>query len=180
MDIKRKNTQTLQSFEKLFKSFYPKLCLFASKYLIDIKTSEDTVQEVFIKVWEKKIVFTCEDDASRFLYTAVKNKAIDYLRSKNFKDITPHLPEEIDLLINSEQKFNSEIAILEASEMINNAINGLPPQRKKIMLLSYSGHSNKEIADILKVGAETVKSHKKEAYKKIRKDLMHSNNSNTL
>ena len=44
----------LVAFEKLFKKLYPRLKDFAIKLVKETDIAEDIVQEVFIKVWEKR------------------------------------------------------------------------------------------------------------------------------
>ena len=48
------------------------------------------------------------------------------------------------------------------------AIDKLPPQMRKIILLALEGKNNPEIADELHVSGETVRSQKKAAYRKLR------------
>ncbi|MDO5970898.1 sigma factor [Flavivirga aquimarina] len=67
-----KNDFTLKSYKSFFEYLYPQLCVFANKYLNDWEISKDVVQEVFVKVWEDRIVFLNEKYITNYFYKAVK------------------------------------------------------------------------------------------------------------
>ncbi|WP_417371696.1 sigma factor [Gelidibacter japonicus] len=81
----------LSEYKGLFDRLDASLCLFANKYLGDLKVSKDIVQDVFIKIWEDKIEFHNEITTKSYLYTSVKNKSLDYLKSKRVES-TDYLP----------------------------------------------------------------------------------------
>ena len=56
----------------------------------------------------------------------------------------------------------------ETYRLLDEAIQKLPPKRRKIIQLYLKGYSNKEIAEYLNVSINTVKTQKIIAYKKIR------------
>ena len=41
-------------FDKLFRTYYTSLCLVAENFIADKQLAEDIVQEVFIKIWDRK------------------------------------------------------------------------------------------------------------------------------
>ena len=47
-------TITTNSFKDNFRLYYRPLCLFALHYLHDIDNAEDTVQDCFAELWERK------------------------------------------------------------------------------------------------------------------------------
>ena len=78
-----KNEFTIKRYKRLFKSLYPQLCVFAYKYLNDLETSKDVVQEVFVKVWEDQIAFQNEKHITDYFYNAVKKECINCLKTKH-------------------------------------------------------------------------------------------------
>ena len=44
----------IKAFETLFKEFYPSMCAIAIRFVSDKDVAQDIVQEVFIKLWEKR------------------------------------------------------------------------------------------------------------------------------
>lgn len=152
----------------VYKSLYPSLCLFAKNYLSDLQISKDAVQEVFIRVWENKILFENDNAAKSYLYTAVKNKCLDILKSKYVKVIDrQHDLENLEWL-ESDRFFYTEVVRSETTYLIEKAMKSLPYRCAQIIKLSLKNYTNQEIADSLSLSINTVKAQKKIAYKKMR------------
>ena len=164
------NEFTLKSYKTLFESLYPQLCVFAYKYLNDLEISKDIVQDVFLKVWEDEITFQNENHATGFFYKAVKNKSLNYLKSKQYKATESYElinPEAYE----TEEFYISEAVVIETTVVIENAIKTLPDKAAKVIRLSIEDYTNNEIAEQLSISVNTVKDHKKVAYRKLR-DLL--------
>ncbi|WP_242204243.1 RNA polymerase sigma-70 factor [Aestuariivivens insulae] len=158
---------TLKKYESIFNKLYSSLCLFSNKYVTSLEVSKDIVQEVFIKVWEDKIDFKNENTIKSYLYTSVKNKSLDYLNSKRYKSTAHFTINEMEQLV-KEPFFLREVVVLEASSIINNAINTLPHKCAQIIKLSIKEFTNLQIAEELGISINTVKTQKKIAYKKLK------------
>ncbi|AXP80423.1 ECF RNA polymerase sigma factor SigW [Mariniflexile rhizosphaerae] len=165
-----KKELTLKDYNKLFKSLYPQLCVFAYKYLDNLETSKDIVQEVFIKVWEDKTVFQDENHTTGYFYKAVKNKCLNYLKSKRHQ-LTERYGQESMETHETEEFLMSEAVVLETTVIIENAIKTLPEKAAQVIRLSIKDYTNDEIAKALSISVNTVKDHKKVAYRKLRKIL---------
>ncbi|AUP78043.1 RNA polymerase sigma-70 factor [Flavivirga eckloniae] len=170
MDQNKLRKLTSKEFEEIFNRLYDSLCLFAHKYVNDLGVSEDIVQNVFIKVWEDKVVFRDEDRIVGFFYTAVKNKSLDYLRSKYAKDVKAYTSEDLETL-QTENYFLSEAILIETSDVIEKTMKSLPNKCAEAMRLSIENYTNKEIAEEMNISIYTVKEYKKMAYQKFRKAL---------
>ncbi|MDC6367646.1 MULTISPECIES: RNA polymerase sigma-70 factor [Flavobacteriaceae] len=158
---------TLKEYKILFQKLYTSLCLFSNKYVENLEVSKDLVQEVFIKVWEDKIEFQNENTIKAYLYTAVRNKSLDYLKSKRYRS-TQSLPiQEIEKL-ETEPFFLREVLILETSNILEEAINTLPNRCAEIIRMSIRSFTNMEIAKELGVSINTIKAQKKIAYKRLK------------
>ena len=158
----------IHKFKELFKALHPSLCQFAIGYLKDVDTSKDVVQEVFIKVWEKERCFSNENQAKAYLYTAVKNAALDVLKSKYVRVMD--MQQDFNQLewLESDRFFYKEVLFAETTSIIEKAMNSLPYRCSQIIDLSLKKYSNQEIADALSLSINTVKAQKKIAYKKMR------------
>ncbi len=158
---------TLKEYKSLFDKLYTSLCLFANNYLKNLEVSKDIVQEVFIKIWEDKIEFQNENTIKSYLYTSVKNKSLDYLKSKYVKK-TEHFSISEMRKLETEPFFLREVVILETSSIIENAINTLPNKCAQIIKLSIKDFTNAEIAEELGISVNTVKTQKKIGYKRLK------------
>lgn len=170
MDQNKARELTLKEFEKIFNHLYDSLCLFAYKYVNDLDLSEDIVQDVFIKIWENKVSFSDKDKIVGLFYTAVKNKSLDFLRSKYAKDVKAYSSQDLETL-QTESYFLSEAIIIETSDVIERTIKSLPNKCAEVMRLGIENYTNKEIAEEMNISIYTVKEYKKMAYQKFRKTL---------
>lgn len=162
-----KERLNMASFSRIFEGSYTPLCLFAYKYLEDLNLSKDIVQDVFVKIWEDSIEFNNESSIKAFLYTAVRNKCLDYLKSKAYRSRV-FLTEEKMEELQSEPFFLREVVVQEASILLEKAINTLPAKCAQIIRLSAKGLSNDRIAEKLGLSVNTIKTQKKIAYNRMR------------
>lgn len=154
---------SVTEFERHFKSLYKPLCLFALQYLHEAADAEDIVQQAFADVWEKNREGSTIGNLKAYLYQAVRNRSITqasrqplYETSEEFPDLADTTDEE-------------RMAISERDARLWRAIDGLPPERKKIFLLSKrDGLKYQEIADLLHISVKTVENQIGKALKSLR------------
>ena len=170
----KSHSERLERFRSLFEALYPPLCLFANSYLHDMDTAKDLVQEVFIKIWEKKPSFKNNSAAKAYFYTTVKNHCLNYLTSKRYK--TMECPGTLDLaLLESEDYFLAEMVAVETYAQLHRAIGQLPEKTGKVVQLYLNKYTTEEIAEELSVTQSTVRTQKSIAYKKLKGLLGHFN-----
>lgn len=167
MSDSQKYTLNLKEYRILFDSTYPSMCVFAVKYVKDLDVAKDIVQDVFIKVWEQKVVFHNENVVKSFLYTSIKNKSLDYLKSRYVRHTETFSMADITL-VEDDSFFMNEVIIAEVSNTVQNAIATLPPKCAEILKLSLQNYKNEEIASQLNISVNTVKAQKKIAYKRLK------------
>jgi RNA polymerase sigma-70 factor (ECF subfamily) len=158
---------TLAEYKNHFDKLYVSLCLFSYKYIGDLEISKDLVQDVFIKIWENNIHFNNENSVKSYLYTAVKNKSLDYLKSNYHKNTDNYSTDQIALL-HTDTFFLREAVIVETSDIIEKAVSTLPDKCANIIRLSVKGLSNGDIASKLEISISTVKAQKRIAYKRLK------------
>ena len=151
-----------------FYIYYPELASFASRYIDNSTECEDIVQEVFISFWEKQKTFPDLDAVKAFLYVSTRNACLDHLKHRKVE-------EKYRTMSKNEEKetesFLEEVLKKEAYSEIYGEINKLPEMGKKVLLLALRENSNMEIAKILNITINTVKTHKARAYKVLRNKL---------
>ena len=162
-DIKCGN---LSASEVLFRQYYPSMCVIAGKLVANREVAEDIVQDVFIRLWEKKAEYDKIPDFRTFLYVAVRNLCYNYLRDKK-KTIDFSQIELPDKQLSCQEQLIQE----ETYRLISNAIAELPVQSGKIMRLALEGKQNKEISEILGIAVTTVKTLKYNALKMLKNSL---------
>jgi RNA polymerase sigma-70 factor (ECF subfamily) len=151
-----------------FDVYYPELTSFASKYVINLSVCEDIVQDVFIAFWEKQRRFPNIYAVKAFFYTSIRNSCLDYIKHNEVEKKYRIQTKDEDEISES---FLEEVIRNEAYSEIYSEINKLPEMGRKVLLLTLREKSNEEIAEILSITINTVKTHKARAYKVLRKNL---------
>ncbi len=161
------------AFRMLFENYYPSLVIFAETYVKDEERARDIVQDVFLILSDRKEIFKSIDNLKSYLYTAVKNQSLKFLKHEKVKDkYQKHILYTSD---SSDEGFLSKVLIEEAYRHLYLSIEKLPPQTQRVYKLALKGLKNQEIADELSISIETVKTHKqtgKKQLQKYMKDLM--------
>lgn len=167
IEIRFKNGESI-GLNDFFFSYYSELSTFASKYVLDIPVCEDIVQEVFIMLWQRNDHFQDITAAKSFVYTSVRNSCLNYLKHVKVKE--KYLEYKLNIAEDSESFFE-EIIKVEAYSQIRKEIDKLPSMERKILLMAMSDKSNEEIAGLLSISINTVRTHKARAYKVLRTNL---------
>ena len=155
-------------FKLIFETFYKPLHIFAVKYVKDINLAEDIVQEVFVKLWEKRETLVDALTVKAFLYMRIKNKALNHFRHQ--KVIDAHQKEMLEDK-SSELFFKNHLIEEETYRLLLQAVESLPEQTRKVCVLSMNGAQNAQIAEELDLSTSTVKYHKNQALSILKKRL---------
>lgn len=157
-----------KAFETLFRAYYPFLCMYATQLLKDPSAAEEIVQELFVRLWEKRKDINIETSVKNYLFRAVKNHCLNHVRHSKIKD-------EYFRIIQSEQNIFSEEDFESQTELmqkIDESIASLPEKRREIFRLSrQEGLKYKEIAAKLNVSIKTVETQMGFAIKSLREML---------
>ncbi len=158
---------TVQEFERHFKSLYKPLCLFALRYTDQVDDAEDIVQQAFADVWDKNRAGHAIGNLKSYLYQAVRNRSLSFATRPVDAEATERLPDMED---SSEEE---EILRSERDARLWDAIDRLPPERKRIFLLSKrDGLRYQEIAEELNLSVKTVENQIGKALKSLRESAI--------
>lgn len=153
-------------FARLMDRYSDALFLFAKGILASSPLAEEVVSDVFVKVWQARQQLSEISNIKGYLFNAVRNQSITYLRKQNkdvvsIEDIHQYYFEPIDTPDDSELKD-------EQLKQIYRAIDYLPTQTKMVFSLAkIQGLKYKEIAELLDISVKTVDYHVASAVKKI-------------
>ena len=141
---------------------------FVRKYTEEDAIARDITQDTFIRLYERRRDFDVPEKAKSFIYITARNLCLDHLKHQKIKQQyqqTQSVSEAKD------PDFLHEITYQETLRILHQAIDTLPPQTRKIILLGLNGKNNNEIAEALNISVNTVKSLKKSAYTSLRGQL---------
>ena len=139
----------------------------AFKYLQNKELAEDAVQNLFLKLWLKKEEIDETKPINRYLFTMLKNDLLNTLRDSK-KNI--YLLEDcLSMVLELEDDSQNENLKQEQMNIIQQALEQLSPQRRKVFEMKVSGkYSNQEIADKLNLSINTIKFQYSQSLKQIR------------
>jgi len=140
------------AFERLFKLHYENLCLFAHKYLQDQGATEDLVQEIFIKIWDKADQIDLQTKIRPYLYSSVRNACLNQIKHEKVKQ-----EYASSKLSSFTHEHSDSMEVLELEDRIAAAIESLPEKCREIFELSrFEGKKYAEIAEELNISVKTV------------------------
>ncbi len=158
------------AFEEIFRRFYNDLARFCFSMVRDETIAEEIAQEVFIYLWEKKDSIEISSSLKSYLFSAVRNKSINYIKYELPKQRV--LIDLSDAVLVEGTVFHERNDVNRLKKKIQVAINQLPEKCKQIFLLSrYGGMTYKEIAEELVISVKTVENQMSIALKKLRDSL---------
>jgi len=162
------NSDFNKTVEYLFNNYYTTLCRNAYRIVNNKEISEDIVQDVFFKLWDKRDKIVINTSLEAYLNRMVFNESISFLRkNKNFLEFSDEIEQS-----RTNHEPNNTIEQKELNTIINDAINKLPPRCKTIFLLSrIEGLTYKQIAEQLNISVKTVENQMGKALKFLRKTL---------
>jgi len=156
---------------EIYNRYWDKMLAVAYNRLGNQEEAEECVQDVLYKLWKLRDDFSLSEiNLVNYLSRAIRNQSFNVLdrrhrerlRSENYDPVIDvnHLSPERTLIAR------------ELQQQLDESIKALPPQCQLVFKLSrQEGLSNKEIAKVLDVSENTVKSHLKKADKEIKGNI---------
>lgn len=146
-----------EAYTELFNHYLPKLSQYISPFTAHSKQdTEEVIQEVFLKIWEKKeslVVIRCFDG---YLFKMAKNKLTDILLGQKALQTKHNGYALLKPTAHSEPE--QSLLYTEYYEAARVAIDSLSPKLKTVFLMSTEEDlALDEIASTLSIPKETVK-----------------------
>jgi RNA polymerase sigma factor (sigma-70 family) len=139
---------TIREYNKVVDLFADGVFRFILKNFGEADTSQDIVQEAFVRLWNKhqEVDF---DKAKTYLFTSAYHILVDMVRKEKNKK---------KYIESAESKLFAHNDFSDLGEVLNQAVARLPEiQRTVIMLRDYEGYSYEEIGDITDLNESQVK-----------------------
>ena len=164
------------AFEHLFDDNYRHLVLYAKKFVMDTEIARDLVQDVFIYIWEKRSRLNIDRSLNSYLFRAVHNACINYLkRESNKEDYIKKFLLKINgdnFATSKNEDAHERLVHNDLLERIEFIVEGLPEQCKNIFHMSrFRGLKNKEIAELYSISQRTVETQIYRALKVLKEGL---------
>ncbi len=149
-EIRRGNSD---AFNEMFISFYSPLCEYASQFISD-ENAEELVQNLMLYVWEERENLTVERSLRSYLFTSVRNRALNAIRNHKYRqNVHSALYEKLRYKFENPDFYMTD----DLSAKIQESIDSLPESYRETFRLSRFGEmTNAKIASTLDVSIKTV------------------------
>lgn len=163
------------TLEGLFRAHYERLCAYGQRFVGCPDVAEDLVQDVFAHLCSAKDRgATCLLMPRRYLYTAVRNRALKHLerervagRSRTVIRHAGHAPG----MSRPPPPADRELEAVELAEAYDQAILHLPPRCREAYLQSNNGMSHAQVAAAMGTSVRTVETQVARARQHLRREL---------
>jgi RNA polymerase sigma-70 factor (ECF subfamily) len=156
-----------KAFEQLYDLYSERIYLNLLKLVKSESIAEELLQDIFVKLWEKRAIIDVKTTFRAYLFRVMENRVHDFFRkTKLDKRLHNHI-----ISIASEKYTHIEEAVFnrEASGILWQALDTLPPRRKEIFrLCKIEGKSYEEVSRELHISPSTISDHIVKATKAIR------------
>ena len=170
--VKALSKGEIKAFNDLFQIYGNRIFRFALGYMKSVPDAEELVQDVFLKIWEKR--FELKDNLSFKAY--IFTIAFNIIRKHFIKKTLTTKYFEQQVIDDADLSTIQNIDFKSTKKTIDNLIDQLPARRKEVFIKSrFEGCSVKEIAEDLGTSPKTVENQLGEALKFIREHLNKEN-----
>ena len=157
-------------FEELFRVYFPALFAFCLKYVRQKQAAEEIVQDVFLYIWQKRHQIDIDKSLQAYLYTATKNRSLNYLKLKYNQ--YQYDDEPLGQIESTHSAASDNLEQEELQSLIEKGISSLPERCRMVFNLSRkTGLTYNEIAKEMNISAKTVEIQMGIALKKLKEFL---------
>lgn len=163
------------AFRELFEMYYAPLCRFALRLLGDRDASEDVVQALFGRLWERREDWVVRGSLRAYLYGAVHRRVIDQCRAGQVRQqyVVQELHDSASRGTGTIEIGPDQLAeCADLRDACERASATLTPRRRQAFELHrHHGLSYREIAEVMGISQRTVEVHVSQALVAFRKAL---------
>nr|WP_255486928.1 RNA polymerase sigma-70 factor [Mucilaginibacter sp. SP1R1] len=159
-----------KAYEWLFKTHFESLHAYAYSFIKDDEMAEEIVQNVFCRIWEKRDLLKTDGSLKSYLYRAVHNESLNYLKHQKVKaSFNVYYAGQLD---QADEQASHKITTAQLQQHIDAAMSQLPQQCRTIFQLSrFEQLKYQQIADHLGLSIKTVENQMGKALRIMRQKL---------
>jgi RNA polymerase sigma-70 factor (family 1) len=165
----------VSAFAEIFRRYDKRIYPFVFKMIKSEALAEDITQEIFIKIWVNRSKLSRVDLPNAYILTIAAHHTFDQFKKRLREQNWLH---DLPLVFHTNEHNNIDeiVNFRESSSLIQEAVELLPPQQKKVFELSRdTGLNYEEISGLMNISKNTVRNHLVEALKSLRQNLNRHN-----
>lgn len=158
------------TFESVYKHFLKPLHVYAITMLKDEDVAKGMVQNIFLKLWERRSTLNFSGSIQAYLYGAVYHECLNYLRHEKVKI---NHQDHLVYTMKDKTEANTAMELLDLKEKLQQALSELPERCRTIFQLSrFEELKYQQIADELGISIKTVEAQMGKALRVLRIKLV--------
>jgi RNA polymerase sigma-70 factor (ECF subfamily) len=158
--VRMLNEGNESALKYVYDHYSNRIYFLAMKFLKSPELSQELVQDVFLKLWEKRAELDCDRPVEAWLYTVAKNRIINQFKKQAREHNRVYSGQLTTEILDGKAGADHKILASEMSRVLKDAINQLPEKQREVYTLAkLEGYSRGEIADQMQISALTVKTH---------------------
>jgi RNA polymerase sigma-70 factor (ECF subfamily) len=162
----------IAAFDELYHRYSRKLMAFSITFFPDQQLAEEAVQEIFVRVWERRKKLDETKSFKSYLFQAIKFFMFNYIRNRK-KDCC--LENVSDDFLVSLSNHEDELVYQEMEGIVIDLIEKLPMVQKEVFKLNkLKGMSSEQIAHHMNLSKRTIEHHIYLASKSLKKKLLYN------
>ena len=158
------------AIQEIYKRYKSSLCTVIQNVLHDDGETDDTLNDVFLQLWEQAERFDAAKGLPGFLVTMARRRALDRLRRRlAYRRATDRFEAEVQANYADEERVHHfEPANSDLADLLRGVIQNLPVRQQEVINLTFfEGLSQREIAARKSIALGTVKTRLQLAQKKL-------------
>lgn len=154
------------TFEAIFREYHAQCLAFAVHYTGDVHEGEEVVQQVFLKLWEKREQVDITGMVKSYLFAAIRNTAISNWRKDTVRSEKEAASGyELAPSVTASQAWELE-------RLYHEALDKLPERCREVFVLSRQQQLKyAEIAVLMNISVKTVENQMGKALKHMHREL---------
>jgi RNA polymerase sigma-70 factor (ECF subfamily) len=160
----------MAAFNELYFRYSKRLMAFSFTFFADQQLAEEAVQEIFVRVWERRKKLDETKSFKSYLFQAVKFYMYNYIRDRK-KDCS--LDVLSDDNVKGARNQEDDFTYNEMEGIVMELIEKLPKVQKEVFKLNkLKGMNSEQIAHHMKLSKRTIEHHIYLASKSLKKNLL--------
>ena len=142
-----------QSLEKLYRRYFDDLYLYGRKWLNNTQLTEDSIQDLFIKLMKNRSSLSHANSVKFYLFRAFRSVVLDKMKVSNRMQLIDEPGEQLFIIeLSPERKMGDEQEHQAIREKLATAMLGLSPRQREAIFLRYiEGFSYAEVSEAMDI-----------------------------
>lgn len=154
-DFKQIMTGDIDAYAGLYKEYYKRFYNYGRKFTTNIHLIEDSIQEVFLDLWNRREKLSHVDSPNYYLYSSFRYVLIKKIRQHDKMVFSESAEEAFEfssehVIVSNELNEELQIKLQKAIKTLTGR------QLEAIFLMYYEGLSYKEVAAILNISVKAT------------------------